>query len=314
MDNPKISVIVPVYNVEQYLPRCIDSILAQTFTDFELLLIDDGSTDNSGKICDEYAKKKDTKIRVWHKENGGVSSARNMGLDFAKGEYIQFIDSDDFIEKNMFEIVYNTCENADIVVTDYYVNTKKQTIYKKQIISSDIITSIFESKVFGALWNKFLKRSIIANSDLRFYDELDFCEDICFLCELQQRTSRSLKVKYINQAFYHYSVTDSSLTRRSGIKQIQSWQKYINLISTILRDNPNLEYYILTNKFSVKWFSLQTNMNFSDYQNLYPDVYDTLRTEKGKKKIPIVKRFILIMSRYKLGFYLMRFILKIIKH
>ena len=99
MDNPKISVIVPVYNVEQYLPRCIDSILAQTFTDFELLLIDDGSTDNSGKICDEYAKKKDTKIRVWHKENGGVSSARNMGLDFAKGEYIQFIDSDDFIEK-----------------------------------------------------------------------------------------------------------------------------------------------------------------------------------------------------------------------
>lgn len=311
--HPEISVIVPVYNAEKYLHRCIDSILAQTFTDFELLLIDDGCTDKSGDICDEYATK-DSRIRVFHKENGGVSSARNMGLNFAKGEYIQFIDSDDFIEKNMFEIVYNIRENADIVVTDYYMNTKKTEIYKKQTASSDIITSIFESKVFGALWNKFLKRSIIANSDLRFYNELDFCEDICFLCELQQRTSRSLIVKYINQAFYHYSVTDSSLTRRSGIKQIQSWRKYINLISTILRNNPNLEYYILTNKFSVKWFSLQTNISFSDYQNLYPDVYDTLRTEKGKKKIPVVKRFIVIMSRHKLGFHLMRFILKIIKH
>ena len=92
---PKISVIVPVYNVEKYLPRCIDSILSQTFTDFELLLIDDGSPDNCGKICDEYAAK-DSRVRVFHKPNGGVSSARNLGLDNARGEWIAFIDSDDF--------------------------------------------------------------------------------------------------------------------------------------------------------------------------------------------------------------------------
>ena len=97
--SPKISVIVPVYNVQKYLSRCIDSILAQTFTDFELLLINDGSKDNSGKMCDEYAKK-DTRIHVFHKENGGVSSARNLGLENVQGEWITFIDSDDYLNIN----------------------------------------------------------------------------------------------------------------------------------------------------------------------------------------------------------------------
>ncbi len=94
---PQISIIVPVYNIEKYFHRCVDSILSQTFTDFELLLINDGSNDNSGAICDEYAAK-DARIRVFHKENGGVSSARNLGLDNAKGEWITFVDSDDYVK------------------------------------------------------------------------------------------------------------------------------------------------------------------------------------------------------------------------
>ena len=120
MDIPKISVIVPVYNVEQYLPRCIDSILNQTFTDFELLLIDDGSTDGSGAICDEYARK-DSRIRVFHKENGGVSSARNLGLYNAKGKYIAFIDADDWVESRSlpaFVKALEKCE-SDVVLTHY---------------------------------------------------------------------------------------------------------------------------------------------------------------------------------------------------
>lgn len=102
MNNPLISVIVPVYNVEKYLPRCIDSIIDQTFKNFELLLIDDGSKDKSGEICDEYAKR-DNRIKVFHKENGGVSSARNVGLDSAKGEWIIFCDSDDEFYCNAFK-------------------------------------------------------------------------------------------------------------------------------------------------------------------------------------------------------------------
>ena len=101
MNNPKVSVIVPVYNIEKLLQRCIDSILAQTFTDFELLIIDDGSKDKSGEICDEYAEK-DARIRVFHKQNGGVSSTRNLGRDEAKGKYIAFVDSDDFIYRSTY--------------------------------------------------------------------------------------------------------------------------------------------------------------------------------------------------------------------
>ena len=100
--NPEISIIVPVYNVEKYLKRCIDSILNQSFTDFELILVDDGSTDNSGEIIDEYAIK-DERIKVIHKENGGLSSARNVGIEYSKGNYIAFVDSDDYINKNMYK-------------------------------------------------------------------------------------------------------------------------------------------------------------------------------------------------------------------
>lgn len=114
-----ISVIVPVYNTEQYLPRCIESILSQSFTDFELLLIDDGSTDGSGKICDAYAEK-DNRIRVFHKENGGVSSARNMGLDEAKGEWVYFVDSDDELLHDGLQVLFdNTNKEVDVVLAGF---------------------------------------------------------------------------------------------------------------------------------------------------------------------------------------------------
>ena len=109
---PKISIIVPVYNVEKYLRKCVDSILNQTFKDFELILVDDGSIDTSGKICDEY-NLKDNRIKVIHKENGGLSSARNAGLDIAQGEYIGFVDSDDWIELDMYEELYKICKEND---------------------------------------------------------------------------------------------------------------------------------------------------------------------------------------------------------
>ena len=119
-----ISVLVPVYNTNQYLPRCIDSILGQSFTDFELLLIDDGSTDGSAKICDAYAEK-DSRIRVLHKENGGVSSARNLGLNEAKGEWVVFVDSDDWISDNCIKLLTEPLRNKefDIVVGDYRIYT-----------------------------------------------------------------------------------------------------------------------------------------------------------------------------------------------
>ena len=113
---PLISVIVPVYNVESYLKVCVDSILAQTYENLEIILVDDGSKDSSGKMCDEYAEK-DARIKVVHKKNGGVSSARNKGLDVASGEYIGFVDSDDSTKPNMFEILYKNMVTSDADVS-----------------------------------------------------------------------------------------------------------------------------------------------------------------------------------------------------
>ena len=124
-NNPKISIIVPVYNAEKYLHRCIDSILNQTFIDFEVLLINDGSTDSSGVICDEYAKK-DSRIKVFHKRNGGVSSARNIGVVNMTGEYCIHCDSDDYMEYNLLEEVYSCARrhSADMVIFERYPRNK----------------------------------------------------------------------------------------------------------------------------------------------------------------------------------------------
>ena len=131
--NPKISVIVPVYNVEQYLRRCIDSILAQTFTDFELLLIDDGSKDSSGEICEEYAGK-DARIRVFHRQNGGVSTARNLGIDKAKGEWITFSDSVDELLPDAFEAVCGYMhEGIDMIKTGYQILNEHNQIMETHL-------------------------------------------------------------------------------------------------------------------------------------------------------------------------------------
>ena len=133
---PKVSIIVPVYKVEKYLRKCIDSIINQTLKDIEIILVDDGSPDNCGKICDEYAAK-DTRIKVIHKENGGLSSARNAGMEVAEGEYIGFVDSDDWIESDMYMTLWQKAKdiNADLVNSDYFRNNDRiKTNIQKNIV------------------------------------------------------------------------------------------------------------------------------------------------------------------------------------
>lgn len=137
MENPKISVIVAVYKAEAYLHRCVDSLLAQTFQDFEILLIDDGSPDHSGKICDDYANQ-DARIRVFHKENGGVGSARQCGIDHVRGEYTTHVDPDDWVEPTMLEEMYAKAkeDDADMVLADWYLEYVDDTKYVNQQPSS----------------------------------------------------------------------------------------------------------------------------------------------------------------------------------
>lgn len=212
---PQISVIVPVYNVEKYLPRCIDSILSQTFTDFELLLIDDGSPDNSGKICDEYAIK-DSRVKVIHKQNGGVSSARNVGIENATGEWVFFSDADDILVPNAFYILtsrinsevayvmagYKRCdENHNI---EYEVKTREEHI----ISSSDAVTQMFRPTDYvyqGYLWNKLFKLSVIKENNLKFAVDIYFNEDrlfnILYLLKIGNQ-----KCIYTTEPVYHYVV------------------------------------------------------------------------------------------------------------
>ena len=165
----QISIIVPVYNVEKYLSRCIDSILNQTFDDFELILIDDGSPDHSGAICDDYAKK-DNRILVIHKENGGLSDARNAGINIASGEYIMFVDSDDYISKDMCEILYQRIikDKSDMALCSVRgVNEEGEEIEKGTFIVDDRLLEE-KDKFLGlgeanacayiVAWNKLFKK------------------------------------------------------------------------------------------------------------------------------------------------------------
>ena len=219
MSDPKISIIVPVYNVERYLRQCIDSILAQTYRDFELFLVDDGSPDNSGKICDEYARK-DLRIHVFHKPNGGVSSARNLGIDNAKGEYISFIDADDYIEPNFAEEMVKAMEgyDADLVCCGIWENEKS---INKRIRSTDkdkiydmkggLIELIVPDAYFGWCFNKFYKRSIVKNTDIKFPEGIRYSEDWVFIINY---ITHSSKIVYISKVLYHYVSNEMSAVNK----------------------------------------------------------------------------------------------------
>lgn len=185
--NPKISVIVPVYKAEKYLHRCVDSILSQTFTDFEVLLINDGSPDRSGEICDEYAQR-DERVRVFHKENGGVSSARNLGLSNATGDYVYFVDSDDYISE-LCLFTFSKHFDEDFVVSGFCrvqetvreIRPKEGHIRKnKELHALWGNTSDF---IFWFPWAKLYKNSIIRQNKIRFNEKLYYSEDFVFVLD-----------------------------------------------------------------------------------------------------------------------------------
>lgn len=201
--SPLLSVIVPVYNVEEYLPRCIDSILSQTFTDFELILVDDGSPDKCGEICDVWAKK-DCRIRVLHKSNNGVNAARNTGLDLAKGRYITFIDGDDFIKSNTFEKVLAILEkNSEIDLLQYpeiHVQDGKESLWSGYPEVSITLSNsrekmdaiIGETPIIpGGLCGKIYRKFVWNNLQLRM--DMSFCEDMIILPDILEK-SRSIMI------------------------------------------------------------------------------------------------------------------------
>ena len=218
-NSPKISVIVPVYKVEKYLSQCLDSILAQTFTDFEVLLIEDGSPDKSGEICDEYVQK-DSRVRAFHKENGGVSSARNLGLDKAKGEWVTFIDADDWINPNFIKNLYSPIqENCDIdfvqagctnYIDGQIVNIEQQYEYYKDNDPIYVFNN-FRGLTFSKLFNL---ENVIRTHSLHFDEKMRTTEDMAFTLDYLIHIKTYC---FIPEVGYYYRHTPSSLTRSESI-------------------------------------------------------------------------------------------------
>ena len=189
---PLVSIIVPVYNAEKYLNRCVDSILSQTMTDFELLLVDDGSKDNSGRICDEYAEK-DARVRVFHKPNGGVSSARNLGLDNARGEWITFCDADDVVLPSWLSIfIDNACDSVDYVIQGFITDkaifesedveftNRRKFFFPFEGPMQDGLLLMNDNSMLGYVWCKLYKHSIIENYNVSFNESYSYQEDLVF--------------------------------------------------------------------------------------------------------------------------------------
>lgn len=222
----KISVIVPVYNAEKYIGKCIESIVTQTYTNLEVILVDDGSPDNSGAICDEWAKK-DDRIKVIHKQNGGTCAARNTALDIATGEYISFLDNDDWLSQGAYEKAVSEIENDNLDMisfgfmahyTDHTVtNNLDFTLYSQQDYQNNISSFLYAASGIQVIWNKLYKADIIKDHNIRFavgrYHEdglfnLDFC-------------SVAARVKCITDVFYNYTLYGEN----------QSWKSRTDYLS-----------------------------------------------------------------------------------
>lgn len=198
-----ISIITPVYNAEKYLPRCLDSILAQTYEDWELLLINDGSTDGSARICEEYASR-DARIRLYDKENGGVASVRQLGIEQARGEYSIHIDSDDWVEPQMLEdmLGYAKNQNLDIVIADYYMDKAGNSRLMQQTYRQDsCIQDLLAGRLHGSLCNKLIRHELYQKYNISFVPGINLCEDLLICIRLFQLP---IKIASIGSAYYHY--------------------------------------------------------------------------------------------------------------
>lgn len=242
----KISVIVPVYKAEAYLHKCIESLLSQTFSDFEIILIDDGSPDKSGILCDNYARAH-THIKVIHQQNSGVSIARQRGLDASQGEYIIHTDPDDWVEPTMLEDLYNKAieENADMVICDFYENTNSKQIYRKQQPTKlDNITVMAElyQQLHGSCCNKLIRRSCFNKYNIHFTPWLSFCEDLCLNTQLLKF---NIKISYVPKAYYHYvtNINSNSIVKRIALDTLKYDLKVYDYLDNITVGFPAHSYF-----------------------------------------------------------------------
>lgn len=287
-----ISVIIAIYNASQYLRQCIDNILSQNFQDFELLLVNDGSTDSTGEICNEYAKK-DKRIRVFHEHHKGVAHARQVGLDNAKGEYILYIDADDVIELTLLNDLYQTAKinDAELVICDYTELTNSGPVYRKQEPTSKtgigVLEDILNGILYGALWNKLIKTECIKKSQARFPENLTMCEDLIFLSYLLPHIN---KVAYVPQSLYGYERRNTTSLTNNYLNESPQYYHQEVLRNKYLIDNPLLPSKITEEKLGyyhhLAYITLKSDMFIKEEWIAYfmPYSFSLINKGNGYKK------------------------------
>lgn len=258
--SPKVSIIIPCYNVEKYLKRCLLSIVKQTLKEIEIILVDDGSTDNTSMLCDEWAKK-DSRIKVIHKQNEGLGYARNSGLNLAQGEYIAFVDSDDYVDINMYEQLYNSSERGKYdaifcglrqeIAPQSYIQVQdfdNITIFKEEQMSRLALSFLHKteltpySRLFMSVWHGIYKRELIETLHLRFYSEREILsEDLPFQITFFKN---SRNILFIPNCLYTYCLNTSSLSHDIKLSKFDTAKNLRHLLYTLIPDDDEDNYLI----------------------------------------------------------------------
>lgn len=274
MESPLFSIIVPVYNAEKYIDECIQSVIDSTYKNWELMLVDDGSTDKSGSVCDDYVTK-DNRIKVIHKSNGGVSSARNVGIENTTGEYLTFVDSDDRIAPTMLEKIVSTFSetNADIVFTDFnIIYPEKSVLFSTYPWTSEkdgsfrnYLTHSWPRVSWGAL-----KREIIL--DIRYPENLTIFEDFHFMCRV---ILQSTLVVRIAEPLYEYRiVNENSITSSLSLERREQDERWVYQdLFCILKEKGLFDYYApaIYWKLLYKFQYLVLSSSFDEFRSFFPD-------------------------------------------
>lgn len=301
----KISVIIPIYKVERYIEKCVNSVINQTFKKLEIILVNDGSPDKSPKICEEYASK-DNRIKVIHKSNGGVSSARNAGLEIATGEYILFVDADDWLEQDMCEYLINNAirYDADISCSGFYCDRTKSSdirstpkdIYLQS--NDDCISNFLEKKYFSfCIWNKLFNRKIVMD---KFDESLSIGEDGYFLF---RAVLNSNKVIFGKEAKYHYNIRNNSATQSDfNIKSFGTLHFLDKIFFDISKLKPEYIEKVNSLRFN-EYLAILNMMLYYEKQYEYEEQFNKLtqdltriyKMKKSKTKLSFTKELAFIL-------------------
>lgn len=288
---PTISIIIPIYNMEQFLGRCLDSVVNQTYDSLEIILVNDGSTDSSGDICHTYAQN-DNRIKVIHQVNSGVSSARNTGLNAATGDYISFVDPDDYIELNTYETLIPYLAN-DIDILRFNAKRKGEILnwlpfkgeYSGDRFEQEVVLPMIGSEKFGGmfilgvLWVHLFKRDLIEKNHIRFNKELRRCEDRLFTITTMLHAN---KMFFVDDILYHYQVNDESLSNRYDPIRWQQELIFLDDLKKKYFETKSLSFIIkanqrISNDYVLRAITSINNEYFTNNDNSFWQRYKNIK-------------------------------------